>query len=73
MLYIAYLLYSCYNSSLSIKVKEELCIGFTQKNLIEFQVQSIYLIYTRLIVCIILNLVYPKEYVLSIRLTYSKV
>ena len=73
MLYIAYLLYSCYNSNLSIKVKEELCIGFTQKNLIEFQVQSIYLIYTRLIVCIILNLVYPKEYVLSIRLTYSKV
>ena len=30
----------------------------------EFQVQSVYLIYTRLIVYAILNLVYFKEYVI---------
>ena len=29
------------------------------------EVQSTYFIYTRLIVCAILNLAYPKEYVLS--------
>ena len=34
----------------------------------EFQVQSVYLIYTGLTVYAILNLAYPKEHVLSIRL-----
>ena len=38
----------------------------------EFQVQSIYLIYARLVIHAILNLAYPKEYILSIRLIYSK-
>jgi len=38
----------------------------------EFQVQSIYLIYAGLIVCAILNIAYPKEYVLFIKLIYNK-
>jgi len=38
----------------------------------EFQVQSIYLIYAGLMVYATLNLAYPKEYILFIRLTYSK-
>ena len=39
----------------------------------EFQVQSIYLIYIRLIVYIILNLVYLKEYVYYILLICSMI
>jgi len=50
--------------SQSIKMKEEPCIGLTQENLIEFQLQSVYLIYTWLIVYIILNLVYSKGHVI---------
>jgi len=38
----------------------------------KFQVQSIYLIYTRLIVHAILNLAYTKEHILALRLTCSK-
>jgi len=41
----------CYNLRLSNKSKEKPCIEFTQENLMEFLVQYIYLIYTRLIVC----------------------
>ena len=39
---------------------------------IEFQVQSIYLIYTRLIVHTTLNLAYSKKHMIFIRLTYGK-
>ena len=52
-----------------VKIKEELCIRLTQEN--ECQVQSIYLIYTRLIVYTILNLVYLKEHIYYIPLTYD--
>ncbi len=38
----------------------------------EPQVQSIYLIYTGLMVYTILNLIYSKKHVLFIRLTYGK-
>jgi len=38
----------------------------------EFQVQSVYLIYTGLIVHTTLNLVYFKEHILFIRLTCGK-
>ena len=50
--------------SQSVKMKEESCIELTQENLIEFQLQSVYFIYTWLIVYIILNLAYSKEYIL---------
>jgi len=63
--------YYCCDSKLRVKLRKEPYIGFTQENLIEFQVQSIYLIYTRLIVYAILNLAYPKEHVLTIKSTYS--
>jgi len=55
----------------SVKLRKEFCIRFTQENLIEFYVQSIYLIYAGLMVCITLSLAYPKKYVLFIRSTYS--
>jgi len=42
--------YFCYNLRLSNKSEEEPCIEFIQDNLIKFLVQSIYLIYTKLIV-----------------------
>ena len=42
----------------SFKVKKELYIEITQENSIEFQVQSIYLIYTKLLVHAILILAY---------------
>ena len=38
----------------------------------EFQVQSVHFIYTGLMVHAILNLVYPKEHILSIKLKYNK-
>ena len=38
----------------------------------EFQVQSIYLIYAGLMVHATLNLANPKEYILSIRSIYSE-
>jgi len=47
-----------------MKLEEEPCIKLTQENSIEFQVQSIYLIYARLLVYAILILVYSKEYIL---------
>ena len=52
---------SCYNT----------CIRLTQENLMKFQLQSVYLIYTGLIFHTILNLVYPKEYIYYILLTYG--
>ena len=45
-----------------MKSIKEPYIGFKQENSIEFQLQSVYLIYTWLIICAILNLVYFKEY-----------
>ena len=49
--------------SQSVKTKDKPCIELTQENLMEFQVQSVYLIYTWLIVHTILNLAYSKEHV----------
>ena len=63
---------NCYNSKLSDKSKEESYIRFTQDSSIEFQVQSIYLIYTGLIVCTTLNLPYSKKHISSIKSIYSK-
>ena len=60
-----------YNSSSSVRTKEETCIRLTQENLIEFLVQYIYLIYARLIVYTTQILVYPKDYIYHILLTYS--
>jgi len=51
--------------SQSIKIKDGPYIGLIKENSIEFQVQSIYFIYTRLIVHTTLNLAYFKEYVLN--------
>ena len=42
--------------------QKELCIGFTQENLIEFLIQCIYLIYTKLIVHAIQVLAYSKNH-----------
>ena len=61
----------CYNWRLRVKLTKKPCIGLIQENLIEFQVQSVYLIYTRLMVHAILNLAYSKEHVYYILLTYS--
>ena len=55
--------------SQSIKMKEEPCIRLTQENLMEFQVQSVYLIYARLLVHTTLTLAYSKDYVYYILLT----
>ena len=50
--------YSIYhNLRFSDKLKEESCIGFTQENSMKFQVQSVYLIYARLLVYAILTFV----------------
>jgi len=46
----------CYNSRLSNKSKDKSCIEFIQENSIKFQVQSVYLIYTGLIVHTTLNI-----------------
>ena len=54
------------------QLQQEPCIGFTQKNLIEFQVQNIYLIYARLAVYTILYLIYSKGHILFIRSIYVK-
>ena len=62
---------SCYDWKLRVKSIKEPYIGLIQENSIKFQVQSVYLIYTRLIVYAILNLAYPKEYVYYILLIYS--
>ena len=43
-----------------------------KKNSIEFLIQNIYLIYTRLVVYATQNLTYPKDHILSIRSTYNK-
>jgi len=56
--------------SQSIKTKEEPCIGLIQENLIEFQLQSVYLIYTWPIVYATLNLAYFKEHIYYIPLIY---
>ena len=60
-----------YSLKLSNKLKEESYIEFIQENLIEFLVQSIYLIYAWLIVYAKLYLTYFKDYILFIRLTYG--
>jgi len=54
--------------SQSVKTKHKSYIRLTQENSIKFLVQCIYLIYIRLIVCTILDLIYSKEYILAIRL-----
>jgi len=54
---------SCYDWKLRVKSIKKPYIRLIQENSIKFQVQSIYLIYTRLIVCAILNLAYPKEHI----------
>jgi len=54
-----------------VKSTKEPCIGLTQENLIKFQVQNVYLIYTWLMVCTTLNLAYPKEYIYYMILTYK--
>ena len=51
-------------------MKEEPCIRLTQENLMEFQVQSVYLIYARLLVHTILTLAYSKDYIYYILLIY---
>ena len=39
--------FSCNNSNLKVfKIRKEPCIGITQENLIEFQLQSVLLVYT---------------------------
>ena len=50
--------------SQSVKTKKKPYIRSTQENSIEFQVQSVYLIYAKLLVHAILTLVYPKDYIL---------
>jgi len=52
-------------------ISQEPYIGFIQENLIEFLVQYIYLIYTRLIVYAIPVLAYLKDYTYYILLTYN--
>jgi len=52
-------------------ISQEPCIGFIQENLIEFLVQCIYLIYTRLIIYAISVLAYLKGYTYYILLTYN--
>ena len=62
-----------YNLSLKVlKQKINLILRLTQENSIEFQVQSVYLIYTGLIVHVTINLAYLKEQVLFIRSICSK-
>ena len=61
----------CYSSRLSNKSKEKPCIGFIQENSIEFLVQYIYLIYTRLIVHTIWVLAYSKNYIYYILFIYN--
>ena len=53
-------MYCTVTKSQRVKTKEKLCIRLIQEN--ECQVQSIYLIYTELIIYTILNLVYLKEH-----------
>ena len=52
--------------------KKNLVLGLIQENLIEFQKQSIYFIYTKLVVCATLYLTYYKDYMLSIKSIYGK-
>ena len=52
-------------------ISQEPCIGFIQENLIEFLVQCIYLIYTRLIIYAISVLAYLKGYTYYILLIYN--
>ena len=51
----------------SVKSRKNLILELTQENLIEFLVQSIYLVYTGLMVHTTLNLAHPKKYALFIR------
>ena len=59
-----------YNLDSSNKAKEKFCIEFIQENLIEFQVQSVYLTYIWLIVYSTINLVYSKRHMYYILLIY---
>jgi len=52
-------------------VKELSLYWVIQEDSIEFQLQSVYLIYTWLMVYAILNLAYSKEYIYYILLIYS--
>ena len=60
-----------YNLRLRVRLKKKSCIGLIQENLIEFWAQSVYLIYTRLMVYTTLNLVYSKKYIYYMLLTCS--
>jgi len=48
-----------------VKLRKESCIRVNTREL--DKVQSVYLIYTGLIVCATLNLAYPKEHVFALR------
>ena len=54
------------NSNLKLKIKRE------KGNKIKSIICNSDIIYTRLMVCAILNLAYSKEHILSIRLIYNK-
>jgi len=55
--------------TVSVSSCHNTCIRLTQENLMKFQLQNVYLIYTGLIFHAILNLVYPKEHIYYILLT----
>ena len=59
---------SYYNWRLRVKSTKEPCIRLIQENSMEFLVQCIYLIYTRLMVYAMQILVYSKDYVYYIPL-----
>ena len=63
----------CYNLGSSNEAKKKSCIRFIQENLIKSQVQSVYLIYTRIIVCVTQNLAYSKEYIYYMLLIYNMI
>ena len=55
----------CYDLRSRNRLKKEPCIRLIQENSIEFQVPSVYLIYTGIIVYTTLNLAYSKEHMLN--------
>jgi len=61
----------CFNLRLKVLSQiKNLVLGLTQENLIKFQVQSVFLIYTNKLACTRLYLTYSKGYVLFVRSTY---
>ena len=55
-----------YNLRPRVRSKEKSCIRLIQKNLINFLIQLVYLIYARLIVHTIQILAYSKDHILHI-------